>query len=152
MLFRCFDVYPRAEDFRRAEIKRVYRHIEDISSSDGIKELFQAIFNHHLKFSARISGIGPIMHECVVLGVKDDTVDISARFPNKCRMIGLDFGEVELVEVVCNREIVSEEDLVLTGMSTPAFSARDLTASGKSTLSYFMRKLKTFPPAPHPKQ
>jgi len=97
-------------EFRRVEIKRVYRYIEKVSSAEEKKELFQALFDHHLKFSMKANGIGATMEECVVLAVGDDTVDVSARFPNKCRMTGLDFREVELVEVVCNREIVSEED------------------------------------------
>lgn len=97
-------------EFRRAEIKKVYRHVERISSTDDIRGVFQALYKNHLKFSLKVDGIGPIMEGCVVLSVDEDAADVTSRFPSKCRLSGLRFSEVELVEVVCNRELVSEED------------------------------------------
>ena len=97
-------------EFRRAEIKRFYRHIERITSDEEVRAVFQALYSNNLTFSMRINGVGSVRSECSVLKVHDEMVDVLSRYPSKCKHSSLSFGEIEFVEVVCNREIVAEEN------------------------------------------
>ena len=96
-------------EFRRAEIKRVYRHIERVSDLDEIKTIFEAILNNDLVFSMRTTSIGRTLETCSVLLVKEDSVQIFSRTPMKLNLEP-SFDDVEFVEVVCNREIVADDD------------------------------------------
>jgi hypothetical protein len=95
-------------EFRRIEIKKIYRHVESISTPDDVRSVFLALYANNLKFTIRVSGVGAIMRDCIVHAVKEGTVRILSRFPTKV-WLEPEFEQIEMVEVVCNREIIASE-------------------------------------------
>lgn len=97
-------------EFRRAEIKKVYRHIERIAKPEDVRMVFESLKKHNLVFSMRIRGIGSVRERCAVVSVRDDSMDIISRSPSKCWHRDLEYDDVELVEVICNKQFITEEN------------------------------------------
>lgn len=98
-----------AMEFRRAEIKKVYRHKEDIQSSEEIIAVFEAVTMNNLTFSAKISNIASELHECAIVHIGKESVRLLSRSPLKLK-VEAKYKDIQWIEIVCNREIVAEED------------------------------------------
>lgn len=96
-------------EFRRVEIKKVYRHIEAIKDLEDSRNVFQAILQNNLTFCLKAGSVGSVMDDAVVLSVGSDFVEILSRKPLKVK-VKVPFDDVEFVEIVSDREIVAEED------------------------------------------
>ena len=96
-------------EFRRAEIRRIYRHVEQVTAAADARAIFEALMSQGLTFSMKVMGMGRTSLQCIVTRVGDESVDVVSREPSKCRHSNLPYDEVESVEVVCNREVIAEE-------------------------------------------
>ena len=96
-------------EFRRVEIKKVYRHIEAIKDLEEIHNVFQAIYQNNLTFCLKAFSIGSAMDDCAVISVSAGSVEILSRKPLKVKA-KVRFDDVEFVEIVSDREIVAEEE------------------------------------------
>lgn len=96
-------------EFRRVEIKKVYRHVERVTAPIDVKAIFEALLQNSLTFVLRTRSIGTPLQECSVTSIGDESATIFSRRPMKLT-VEARYDDVELVEVCCDREIVAEED------------------------------------------
>lgn len=101
-------LYNDGMEFRRAEIRKVYRHKEEVVSPEEMRAIFEAIRGNNLKFSARIDGLCSELHDCAVSDIADDHVEFVARSPMRMRLTPK-YEDIKAIEIISSKEIVAEE-------------------------------------------
>ena len=96
-------------EFRRVEIKKVYRHVESIKDQEDSRNVFLAIRQNNLTFCLKTGSIASVLEECAVLVVGNEFVEILSRKPLKVK-VKARFDDVEFVEIISDKEIVANEE------------------------------------------
>jgi hypothetical protein len=95
-------------EFRRVEIKKSLKYREFITAQKEARAVFERLKEKDLRFSMRLSSVGPVLGKCVVQGVGEGGLTFFSGFPRKIQTT-VDFKEVEMVEVESNCELLVEE-------------------------------------------
>ena len=95
-------------EFRRIEVKRALKYREFITAPNEAQAVFEKLREKDLRFSMKLSSIGPVLSKCVVQNIGEKGLTFFSGFPRKIQTT-VALKEVEMVEVESNCDFLVEE-------------------------------------------
>jgi hypothetical protein len=90
--------------FKRIEVRRVVRYIEDISNHDDVAQVLTTIYEKNLQFSMDC-GMGVILERCRVLNVNKGYAKIYSHKPNMLKK-DVPFDSIVSLELESNNDVI----------------------------------------------
>lgn len=90
--------------FKRIEVRRVVRYIEDIANHDDVAQVLTTIYEKNLQF-AMDCGMGVILERCRVLKVDKGYAKIYSQKPNMLKK-DVPFDSIVSLELESNNDVI----------------------------------------------
>jgi len=90
--------------FKRIEVRRVVRYVEDIANHDDVAQVLTTIYEKNLQFSMDC-GMGVGLEKCRVLKVEKDYAKIYSQKPNMLKK-DVPFDSIVSLELESNNDVI----------------------------------------------